>query len=92
MNLHAKTKHSILLLILACMHAKLFRHVQLCATLWAAACQAPLAMGFSRQYWNGLPCAPLEDLLNPEIEPVSLTFPALAGRFFTNSNTFLVLK
>ena len=33
-----------------------FSHVQLCATLWTAAHQAPLSMGFSRQeYWNGLP-------------------------------------
>ena len=33
-----------------------FSHVQLCATLWTAAHQAPLSMGFSRQeYWSGLP-------------------------------------
>ena len=33
-----------------------FSHVQLCATLWTAAYQAPLFMGFSRQeYWSGLP-------------------------------------
>jgi len=26
-----------------------------CVTLWTAACQAPLSMGFSRQeYWSGL--------------------------------------
>ena len=38
--------------------------------------QAPLSMGFSRQeYWNELPSPPLGDLLNPEIEPVSLTSP-----------------
>ena len=29
-------------------------HVQLFATLWTVACQAPLSMGFSRQeYWIG---------------------------------------
>ena len=68
-----------------------FSRVRLCATLWAVAYQTPLAMGFSRQeYWSGLPCAPPEDLLNPEIEPVSLTSPTLAGRFFTTRNTFLV--
>ena len=40
-----------------------FSHVQLCATLWAVTCQAPLSMGFSRQeYWSGLPCPPLGDL------------------------------
>ena len=37
--------------------------------------------GFSRQeYWNGLPCPPLEDLPNPGIEPMSHESPALAGR------------
>ena len=31
-------------------------HVQLCATPWTAAHQAPPSMGFSRQeYWSGLP-------------------------------------
>ena len=56
----------------ACM-LSCYSHVRLCATLWTVACQTPLAMGFSRQeYWSGLPCAPPEDLLNPEIEPVSL--------------------
>ena len=30
--------------------------VQLCATPWTAAHQAPLSLGFSRQeYWSGLP-------------------------------------
>ena len=49
-------------------------------TPWIAAHQAPLSMGFSRQeYWNGLPFPPVENLLDPGIEPAS---PALAGRFF----------
>ena len=31
-------------------------HVQLFATSWTVACQAPLSMGFPRQeYWSGLP-------------------------------------
>ena len=34
-----------------------FSRVWLCATLWTAAFQVPLSMGFSRQeYWNGLSC------------------------------------
>ena len=38
-------------------------HVQLFATLWIVACQAPLSMGLSRQeYWNGLPCTAPGDL------------------------------
>ena len=37
-------------------------HVQLFATLWTVACQAPLSMGFSRQqYWSGLPSPPPGD-------------------------------
>ena len=36
--------------------AKSFSCVRLFATPWAAAYQAPLSMGFSRQeYWSGLP-------------------------------------
>ena len=65
---------------------------KLCPTLatpWTIACQGPLSMGFSRQqYWSGLPCLPPGDLLNPGIEPTSLTSPALAGEFFTTSSTW----
>ena len=61
---------------------------QVCATLGAAACQAPPSMGFSRQEdWSGLPCPPPGDLPNPGMEPASLTSPALAGGFFTTSDT-----
>ena len=46
--------------------------VQLFAIPWAAALQAPLAMGFSRQeYWSGLPFPSAGDLPNPGIEPGS---------------------
>ena len=49
--------------------------VQLFATLWTVARQAPLFMGFSRQeYWSGLPFPSPGDLPNPWIEPGS---PAL---------------
>ena len=41
-------------------HAHMLSHfsrVQLCATLWTAAHQAPPSLGFSRQEnWSGLPC------------------------------------
>ena len=61
-----------------------FSRVRLFATLWITAREAPLSMGFSRQeYWNGLPCPPPGALLDPGIEPKSLTFPALAGWDFT---------
>ena len=70
----------------------LFSCVQLSATLWTVARQALLSMGFSRQkYWNGLPCSPLGDLLDPGIEPVSLMSPALTGGFVTTSNTWEAL-
>ena len=38
---------------------------------------------FQQEYWSGLPFPTPEDLPHPEIEPVSLTSPALAGGFFT---------
>ena len=69
-----------------------FSRVQLFATLWAVAHQAPLSMGFSRQeYWSGLSCPPPEDLLHPGMESMSLTSLALAGRFFTSSATWEAL-
>ena len=40
-------------LVCACM-LSCFSHVQLCTTLWTAACQPSLSTGFSRQeYWSG---------------------------------------
>ena len=58
-------------------------------TPWTAAHQAPLSMGFSRQkYWSGLPFPSPSDLPVPEIEPLLIMFPALAGRFFTTSPTW----
>ena len=52
-----------------------FSRVQLCATLWTAALQAPLSMGFSRREdWSRLLCPPPGDLPGPGIEPGS---PAL---------------
>ena len=58
-------------------------------TLWSAAHQAPLSMGFSiQEYWSGLPFPSLGDLPNPGIEPKSLKSPVLAGGFFTISTTW----
>ena len=66
-----------------------FSRVWFFATLWTAARQAPLSMGFSRQeYWSGLQYPPPGDLPNTGIEPESLMFPALAGGFFTTSTTW----
>ena len=66
-----------------------FGHVQLFATPWTVACQAPLSIGFSRQgYWSGWPHPPPGDLPNPGIKPGSHMSPALTGRFFTTSATW----
>ena len=75
------------------MHAvSCFSRVQLFATQWAVACQAPLSMGFSKQeYWSRLPCPPPGDLSDPGIKPTSLTSPAWAGRFFTTCTTWEAL-
>ena len=66
--------------------------LQSCVTPCTAARQAPLSMGFSRQeYWSGLPCSPPGDPPDPGMEPVSLTLPAWASRFFTISTTWEAL-
>ena len=58
-------------------------------TPWTVACQAPLSAEFSRQeYWSGVPFPSLGDLPDPGSKPLSLAFPALAGRFFTTSVTW----
>ena len=45
-------------------------------------------MGLSRkEYQSGLPLPTLADLSNPVIEPMSLAFPALAGKFFSTCAT-----
>ena len=63
--------------------------VRLFTTPWTVPCQASLSTEFSRQeYWSGLPCPPKGDLPNPGIKPMSLSAPALAGRFFTTSTTW----
>ena len=60
-----------------------FSCVQLFATPWTVALQAPLSMEFFRQgHWSGLPCPPPEDLPDPGIEPVSAASPELASRLF----------
>ena len=53
------------------------------AVLWTVAHQY---IGFFRQeYCSGLPHPPAEDLSDPGVEPTTLMFPALAGRFLTTS-------
>ena len=65
--------------------AQLLSRVQLFATPWTVAHQAPLSMGFPRQeYQSRLPFPSPGDPPNPGIKPAS---PALAGRFFFTTET-----
>ena len=60
---------------------QLLGHVQLFATPWTVAHQAPLSMGFFRQeYWSGFPFPSPGDLPDPGVESTS---PVSAGGFFT---------
>ena len=53
---------------------KSLSRVQLLATPWTAAHQAPPSMGFSRQqYWSGLPFPSTGDLPDPGLKPRSPT-------------------
>ena len=61
-----------------------FCRVQLSATPWTAARQAPLFMEFPRQgCWRGLPFSPPGALPGPRVKPASLAAPAFAGVLFT---------
>ena len=63
-----------------------FSCVQIFATSWVVAHQAPLSVEFSRQeHLNGLPFLPPADLPEPGMKLRSLTSPTLAGKFFTTS-------
>ena len=88
-RVHIKELHC--LLYFACM-LSCFSRVQLFATLWTVACQAPLSMGFSRQEsWSGLPC-PLAGTLTqvsnshllhlPHWQAGSLTLAPLGSPFY----------
>ena len=63
------------LFVCVCVCVCVLNCVQLFATPWTVACQAPLSMGFPRQeYWSGLRFPPPRDLPNPGNE---LRSPAL---------------
>ena len=56
---------------------KSLSHVQLFATPWTVALQAPPSMGFSREgYWSGLPFPSPRDLSDPGIERGSSSLQA----------------
>ena len=67
-------RYSDFIVLTACMLIR-FSCVQLFATPWTVAHQAPLSMGFSQQqYWSGLPVPSLVDLPDPGIEPGWISF------------------
>ena len=69
-------------LLYVCVLCAVLSCIQLCATLWTVAHQAPVPMGFSRQEsWSRLPCPPPGDLPDPEIKHASFMSLALAGSF-----------
>ena len=58
-----------------------FSHVQLFATSWTIACQAPQFMGFPRQeYWSGLPFPSPRGSCQPRAQTC---FSCITGTFFT---------
>ena len=67
-----------------------FNRVQLFATPWTVAQQAPLSMQFSRQEYRGGLCFLLQGMVPTQgsMEPTSRMSPALAGMFFTTSATW----
>ena len=73
-----------------CMHAKSLQScLTHCDPVDYIAHQASLSMGFSRQeYWSVFTCPPSGDLPNPGVKPISLTSPALSGRFLTTRATW----
>ena len=86
-NLRCRTQVNWLRSLWKCMHACMLSHfscVCLFATLWTAARQATLSMGFSRQeYWRGLPCSPPGDLPDPRVRTCVSCGSFIVGGFFT---------
>ena len=61
------------------------------AALWTIAYGPPGSSVHSisqQEYWSGLPCPSPGDLPDPGTKPMSLTSPALTGRFFTTNATW----
>ena len=65
-----------------------FSRVQLCATLWIAACQAPLSLGFPRKkYCNGLYFL-IQRIFPAQGSSFHLISPSLAGGLLTTSTSW----
>ena len=59
-----------------------------CQLNWKAQVQGEEVEINRQEYWSGVPFSPPGDLLDPGIEPTSLTSPLSAGDFFTTSTTW----
>ena len=67
--------------------------MQLFATPWTAALQAPLSMGFFRQeHCSGWPCRPPGDLPHPGTEPAPVVLQTLYPLSHQGSPTAVVLR
>ena len=87
-----RERECVCVCVCVCVRVRALSHVQLCATPWTVACQAPLTKGFSRQvYWSGLPYPMPGDIPDPGIKPMSLASPALAGGFFASNWEALIV-
>ena len=71
-------------LLKACMCLSCFSHVQLFVTTSSSSVHGV----FRQEYWSGLPCPLLGDLLDPVIRPLSLMSPASSGRSFITNVTW----
>ena len=65
-----------------------FSGVRLWETLGSSLPGSSLHGIFQARYWSGLPFPLPGDFADPEIKPVSLMSPALAGGFLTTSSTY----
>ena len=74
------------------MKVKSLSGVQLFATPWTVAHQAPPSMGFSRQaYWSGLPFPSPGDLPNLGIEPRSPAFTIMLYHLSQQGTTYIII-
>ena len=72
--------------VCVCAHMHTLICVQLFATPWTIACQAPMSMGFLRHKYQNEFLFPFPgDPSHPGIKPTSFSSSALAGRFFATA-------
>ena len=73
-HVHLETSRSVRIQMSLLIVLSRFSRGRLCTTLWTAACQAALSVGFSGQeYWSGLPRPPPGDLPSSGFKPASVT-------------------